>query len=314
MRIAALLATMVTGCTLLPTEIEGRSSAIPDRAVAPWWAETLEVCLDGVCDAEIAERVHGADVRWDGERFQVVAEVDGELLAGALTPRWRLDLDAVPILTPSEPWHAGALLDPAWVDDDTVLFGVGDDSAIGSANLSGGATTLLWRAVDLSGVSLSDPTATWHDGRVVIAAALDRAIVMTSGDTPATMAAPTPILDATDVEYDGWRDITGLGDPALDSAVDGLMALFFAAEGRESPDQPGLPAPLNASVGYAGSSDGESFEMFGANPVHDRGFSFLFHAEETEPSVARDDGVAVMLHRDTTEVGAHLGIAVHELD
>jgi len=315
MRFAALLATLITGCTLLPTEIDGRTSAIPDRGVAPWWVEPLEVCLDDVCGTEVGERVRGADVRWDGERFRVVAEVDGELVTGVLTPRWRLDLDSTAVLTPSEPWHAGALRAPAWVGDDTLLFGVGDDSALGYANLSTGGSTLLWDAVDLSAALLSGPTALLHDGRAAVAAAVDdQVIVMAWGNDLDTLASPVPILELADVEYDGWRDIARLGDPTLDVAVDGLMALFFVAEGRETADQPGIPAPLNASVGYAGSVDGELFEVYGANPVHDRAFSFLFHAAETEPSVARDGDVAIMLHRDTTEAGAAVGIAVHELD
>jgi hypothetical protein len=315
MRFAALLATLVTGCTLLPTEIDGRASAIPDRGVAPWWVETLEVCIDDVCGAEISERVHSADVRWDGERFRVIAEVDGELVTGELTPRWHLDLESTPVLTPSAPWHAGALRDPAWLDDDTVVFGVEDDSVIGYAGLSSGDSTLLWDAIDLGAALLTDPTALRQNGRVTVAAAIDdQAIVMAWGDGLDSLAPPTPILSLSDVEYDGWRDITGLSDPALDLATDGLVALFFVADGRETPDQRGIPAPLNASVGYAGSVDGEVFEVFGANPVHDRAFSFLFHAAETEPSVARDGDVAIMLHRDTTDAGATLGIAVHELD
>lgn len=312
MRFVTLLAIPLTGCTLLPTEIDGRSSAVPDRGIAPWWVESLEVCLGSDCDA--AERVRGADVRWDGDQFHVIAEVDGDLVTGVLASRWRLELEPTPVLTAAEPWHAGALRNPAWIDDDTVVFGVGDQSAIGWAELDGGSHR-LWDALDLGAAALTEPTAV-HDGeRVGVAAAVDaQAILLGWGAGADSLADPTRIVEIADIEYDGWRDIASLSGPALDRTVDGRVALFFVAEGRETPDQQGVPAPLNASIGYAGSEDGEVFEVFGGNPVHDRAFSFLFHAAETEPSVARDGEVAVMLYRDATEAGAALGVAVHELD
>jgi hypothetical protein len=161
----------------------------------------------------------------------------------------------------------------------------------------------------------SSETAARADDRLAVAAVVDaREIVLAWGEDLTLLEEPATVVELADAECDGWRDLESLADPSLDLAVDGLVALFFAAVGRETEEQPGVPAPLNASIGYAGSVDGDTFELFGGNPVHDRAFSFLFHADETEPSVARNEELAVMLHRDTTDAGGTLAIAVHELD
>ena len=87
-------------------------------------------------DEAPAGRVEGADVRFDGAAFHVVATLDGSLISGTLSRGWRLDLDPASIVYPLLPWQSSGLADPDFVvgtDGEWVVFAAADGTAIGAA-------------------------------------------------------------------------------------------------------------------------------------------------------------------------------------
>lgn len=311
------LVCLISACGLTFDGPDVDRPAIPSRAVAPWRVESLEVCLGAACSIEIAGSVRGADVRWDGQTFRMIATIDGNLHRGELTRGWKARFDPHPVLEPTQLWQTSGYADPDWLADGIgIVYGVADGSAIGIASLAGDAIDSrvpLWTATDLGRGRIAAPSVVATSSRIGLAIDADGdEILLAWGSDFESLGEPTTALRTADVTYERWRDVQRLSDPHLD-IVDGIVRLFFAARGKESEDGRSAAAAVNASIGFAASVDGDPFTVFAHNPVHDRISDLLFHADELEPSIAIGEHVAVMLYHETGVSGTGLAIAVHEL-
>ncbi|MCD6497971.1 MAG: hypothetical protein J7M25_06655 [Deltaproteobacteria bacterium] len=121
-----------------------------------------------------------------------------------------------------------------------------------------------------------------------------------------------------------WRAVSRVGAPFVMQDVDYLgdpyFRLWFSAYGFESPTASSFGTvaqiPANFSIGYAGSVDGVSWEVWPFNPVFDRiaPNSFLNHESEFDPWVVRVAGRTYMYYcgsdRDET-LWDNLAVAVN---
>ncbi len=315
--LAAALA-VAGGCALLPADPTLERPELPDRYIAPWVAAPLTVCLGDACDAATAARVASVGVLFDHGRFRVVAAVEGDLYEGELTPGFVLRLAATPALTPTQAWQASGFAHPEWCRVGITLYvtyGLADLSAVGAVRVADGAwtdgTAPLFTAAAAGVSALGEPSAQVFAGQVALALAADDRVVIGWGNTLTEITSLTPLLDAAQVEAADWRQISAIGGPHLLATPDGVLGLFFSARGKETADSTALPAAANLSVGYAASADGQTFEIFRGNPVHDTVLNFLEHADESEPSVAIGDSIGIMFHREAASTGNRLALAVH---
>ena len=125
----------------------------------------------------------------------------------------------------------------------------------------------------------------------------------------------TPIL---------WRDVSSVRTPMVavekDSAGAWVFRMWFAAYGYESPEATSFGTteqiPANYSIGYAGSPDGYTWEVWPFNPVFDRIYpnTFVNHASELSPHVLRYRGKYYMYYCGADREGAtweNLGLAIN---
>lgn len=298
----------------------GLDAPVPDRGVAPWHAQPLQVCLDDLCDSSVAALVEGADLRRQEDRWLVVAAVDGSIFEGELSSDYVLRLAGPSILAPQEAWQSAGLSDPDWVETATgalIVYGLRDGSAVGSATLGPEGwqhtTTPLLTSSTLGAERIDAPSALKWEGGVALALALDRRTIgVGRAVSLAATASIAPVLDCESAVSGSWRSLTSVGDPDLVLTSDGLMGLFFSSQGELAGSSPESTPIGDASISFAASSDGESFATFSGNPVYDHVSSYILHAAESHASVAYAAGTGLMLYRETSSSGTRLSLAMHD--
>jgi hypothetical protein len=219
------------------------------------------VCGNGVCElTESHVGVCPTDCSSDGI-FRAVSS-DGR--------QWVIDPPG-PVLEPYYDWENGQLDSPSALyhpltGELLLYYETGDGGAIGLA-----------RSISASWEGFSDPSA---DDPTEVCGARCRVLVPDD--------VSHPIL---------WREVDTVRTPMVmvedDFSGRPVFRMWFSAWGYESPMATSFGTteqiPANYSVGYAGSPDGQTWEVWPFNPVFDRILpnTFVNHASEVSPFVMR---------------------------
>jgi hypothetical protein len=307
-----LLAT--AGCSLWPSGPLDGESLIPERGLSPWLVAPLKICLDDDCNPEVGAGVQSVDLRLASGRIEVVAALPAGLYLGVLDPAGRLSLSSPPVVTATETWQASGLVDPTWLvtaGSVQILYATADGTALGGATLGPDAWVdkgRPWTTAATLGVSaISGPTAMERDGRVLVLFASDDGIEALSGGD---LAPRGLVLSSAETTTARWQSVDRIQDPSLTTLADGSLGLFFAARGRLATSD--RTAATDFSIGFAGSADGESFEPYAGNPVHDQVSSLILHADELAPTVVFDGRRGFLLCSSQRGTARSLSLAIHE--